>query len=253
MSYIGNELASFALATTWRSYWSKAVRPYLGRTVLEVGAGIGSATWSLKGEHQERWIALEPDSGLAGQLQQDARRRNVSNLEVVCGTLDDLPEHERFDSTLYIDVIEHIRDDSAEIEKAAKRLKPGGFLIVLVPAHQFLFSEFDAAIGHYRRYDRAALRNLRPKSCEEVFVRYLDSVGLLASLGNRMLLHSGAPSSAQIRFWDRNMVPVSRVLDPLLGHAVGKSLLAVWRRTAPEGSQEQGKGLHAPPPKVIGA
>lgn len=230
MSYVGTELEAFAQAANWRRYWSEMVRPYLGSAVLEVGAGIGSATWSLKDARHQRWLALEPDSSLAGQLQREAQARHMHDLEVVCGSLDELAGEERFDTILYIDVIEHIENDARELARAGEHLAPGGFLIVLVPAHQFLFSEFDAAIGHFRRYDRATLRKLRPAFCEEVFVRYLDSVGLLASLGNRLLLHSGVPSQGQIRFWDGKMVPVSCVLDPLFNHNLGKSLLAVWRR-----------------------
>jgi hypothetical protein len=57
----------------------------------------------------------------------------------------------------------------------------------------------------------------------------LDGVGLLASLANRIVLKSGAPTKSQIRFWDTCMVPLSRVVDPLLGYRVGKSIIGVWR------------------------
>jgi hypothetical protein len=60
--------------------------------------------------------------------------------------------------------------------------------------------------------------------------RYLDSVGLLASLGNRLVLRSAQPNQRQIRFWDRLMVRLSRRLDPLFGYRLGKSALVVWRK-----------------------
>ena len=60
----------------------------------------------------------------------------------------------------------------------------------------------------------------------------LDSLGLLASLGNRMLLRASLPSRAQIRFWDGLLVPVSRLLDPLSLGRLGKSIVAVWERDA---------------------
>ena len=58
---------------------------------------------------------------------------------------------------------------------------------------------------------------------------YLDSIGLLASLANRLLLNQSMPTAAQIKTWDSVLVPCSRVLDPFLFGAVGKSVLGIWR------------------------
>jgi hypothetical protein len=109
-------------------------------------------------------------------------------------------------------------------------LRSGGSLCVLSPAHPWLFSEFDARIGHHRRYSRAALVALTPPRTRLRLVRYLDSVGLGASLANRLLLRSPKPTRSQILFWDRLMVPLSRPLDWLLRYRLGKSILAVWER-----------------------
>ena len=54
---------------------------------------------------------------------------------------------------------------------------------------------------------------------------------MLASLGNRLVLQRSMPSQRQIAVWDRLMVPLSRLIDPLLGYSLGKSVLAVWRKT----------------------
>ncbi len=133
-----------------------------------------------------------------------------------------------FDSILYIDVLEHIDADAQEVRDAARYLRPGGHLIVLSPAHEVLFSPFDAAIGHYRRYSRAMLARLTPPSMRIARLRYLDAAGMLASLGNRFLLRSGMPTPDQIRAWDRGLVPISRKVDRVLGYRVGKSALIVW-------------------------
>jgi hypothetical protein len=131
------------------------------------------------------------------------------------------------------DVLEHIEDDAAELRRAADRLAPGGHLVVLAPAHRALYTAFDAAIGHHRRYTRAGLLALAPAGLVPVRARYLDAVGMLASLGNRLLLRSATPTTRQIQLWDRLMVPPSRLVDPLLGFAVGKSVLVVWSKAHP--------------------
>ena len=100
----------------------------------------------------------------------------------------------------------------------------------LAPAHQWLFTPFDQAIGHFRRYNKKMIRAITPASLRCVTLRYLDSVGMLASLGNRFLLRRSMPTSRQLALWDRVMVPLSRGLDQLLRYTVGKSILAVWEK-----------------------
>lgn len=231
--YIGSELEIFAEATHWRAYWQQQVRPFVGRRVLEVGAGIGTVTRGMCGTGIEHWLALEPDPSMAARLAEDAGADRLPAACVPrCGTTSDLKPDELFDTALYIDVLEHIENDRAEIARVCRHLLPGGHLIVLVPAHQSLYSPFDAAIGHLRRY---SMRRLLATAAEGTVlrrVRYLDSVGLLASLGNRLLLRAAQPSRTQVRLWDRSMVRLSRWLDPLLGYRCGKSALAIWQKTA---------------------
>jgi hypothetical protein len=147
------------------------------------------------------------------------------------GTLDQLEASGPFSAVLYLDVLEHITEDQKELAKAANRLMAGGSLIVLAPAHQFLFSAFDRAIGHYRRYSASSLRALAPPGCHLAAWRMLDSAGFFASLTNRLSLGSATPSTRQVAFWDKVLVPASRRLDPLFGYHFGKSILARWTAT----------------------
>lgn len=231
LRYQGSELALFADAIRWKRYCAKLLRPYLGPTVLEVGAGLGGTTRELCTGAHVRWVCLEPDATLVAQID---RRLLGGELPACCetrvGTLADVAQAERFDSVLYIDVLEHIEDDRGEIAQAALRLNRGGHLIVLAPAHRWLWSPFDASVGHHRRYTRSSLHALGANGTRIVSSRYLDAVGLFASLGNRLILRSAMPSAAQIRVWDRWMVPLSQLVDPLFGYAVGKTVVAVWQR-----------------------
>ena len=226
--YSGNELALFEFAATWKAYWTRRIRRHIRGTVIEVGAGLGANTpWLC--DASAPWWCMEPDPDLRAVLEERLQRGDLPpQCRVLGGTLADHALTAR--TILYLDVLEHIADDAAELALAASRLQPGGRLIVLAPAHQWLFSPFDAAIGHHRRYTRATLARLAPATLRLIASGYLDSAGLLASLGNRWLLRSGQPTSGQIRFWDRALIPVSRLLDPLLGHRLGKSLYMVWER-----------------------
>ena len=230
--YIGDELALFEHATHWKAYYGGRLKPFLRGRVLEVGAGIGGTTRTLCDGSQTDWLCLEPDAALAGRITE---LLVTHELPACCrlhvGTLEDLPAADgQFDAILYIDVIEHIEDDAAELRRAYARLAPGGALLIVVPAHQWLFSPFDKAIGHFRRYSRPMLRRVLPTGSRIRQLVYLDSVGLLASAANKLLLKQSYPTLAQIKFWDRTIVPVSRFTDRLTGFALGKSVLAVVQK-----------------------
>jgi SAM-dependent methyltransferase len=226
-TYIGSELELFRSAKNWKNYYYRMIRPYLGAQVLEVGAGIGGTTQVLCRQAHDRWVCLEPDPLLIDGLK--ASPSLPDGCEIRQGTLMDLPPSECFDTILYIDVLEHIEADAMEVQRAAAHLKPGGFLVVLSPAHQWLFSPFDQAIGHYRRYTRSSLSSLTPADLTDIGIKYLDSVGLCASLSNRWL-KKRMPTVGQIQLWDTWMVPISRTIDAFLGYAIGKSVLGVWRK-----------------------
>lgn len=222
--YAGTELHLFEKARNWKSYWRNQIAPYIGGDVLEVGAGIGANTKLLSNLSHNRWTSLEPDAALSSQIEKQSQRHRI-----LTSTIAALPDGERFDTVLYIDVLEHIEADGAEMRDAAARLRPGGHLIVLAPAHPFLYTPFDAAIGHFRRYTRASLRSVAPEKLRPIRFAYLDCAGMLASAANRLLLKSAMPTEAQILTWDGWLVPVSRLLDPLFGWRVGKSVVGIWR------------------------
>ncbi|TFH22481.1 MAG: class I SAM-dependent methyltransferase [Myxococcales bacterium] len=230
--YPGGELELFAHARNWKQYYADRIRSYLNGDVLEVGAGIGATTSVLCSGREHSWTCIEPDPDLARQLASAVRQLAGPTIPTVSEcAITDLPSSPAFDCILYIDVLEHIEDDRGELRQAAERLRPGGYVIVLSPAHSFLFSEFDRQIGHFRRYNTKTLRAVGPASTRLRDVFYLDSFGIMLSLANRLLLRTGSPSRKQIAFWDRFVVPGSRILDPMLGYRVGKTIIAVWQRT----------------------
>jgi SAM-dependent methyltransferase len=225
--YVGTELELFATATNWKTYFSRSISRWVRGDVLEVGAGIGTNTRELRTPAVKSWLCLEPDASLAAQASELVAA--LPNCDVLVGTTETAALGS-YDCVLYIDVLEHIERDRDELERAAKLLKADGFLVVLCPAHQELYSELDRAVGHFRRYDAETLSACGPTSLTLEKVYYLDSVGMLASLANRAVLKSGQPSVGQIKVWDRVMIPLSRLLDPCIGYKLGKSVVAVWHR-----------------------
>lgn len=233
-SYVGTELDSFAAARRWKAYLRSQIRPFLASRVLEVGAGIGSTTRALDPNPSSIWLCLEPDTRLAARIASAVRDGQLpQSCQVRVGTSADLGPHEIFDTILYIDILEHLENDADELALAPSHLQPGGHLVVVAPAHPWLYSPFDRAIGHYRRYTKTTLKAAAPAGLQLVRLRYLDSVGMLASAANRLMLGQSMPTRRQIATWDTYMIPLSRLLDPLIFHQTGRSILAVWRKPNP--------------------
>lgn len=228
LPYDESTLEKFSHTRNWKSYWVSALHSYIAGDVLEVGAGLGTNTALINNPQVRSIHSLEPDEALAARMRDAVRA--IPGVTAGCGTIFSVSGR-LFDSIVYIDVLEHIEDDKSELAQAVRLLRPGGRLIVLAPALQALYSPFDKAIGHYHRYDRKSLQYCSPPSSRLEKLEYLDCVGMIASGANKFVLKQSSPSLRQILFWDKYMIPVSRILDPLIGHRLGKSILAVWVRT----------------------
>src|SRR5262245_16063399 len=123
MPYVGTELELFAGAVRWKAYFARAIRRWIRGDVLEVGAGIGANTLVLHHEQVRSWHALEPDAALAADLERALA--HLPACRVTVGTTASAALG-RYDTVIYIDVLEHIADDRAELARAAALLKPSG-------------------------------------------------------------------------------------------------------------------------------
>jgi hypothetical protein len=131
-------------------------------------------------------------------------------------------------------VIEHIEDDNRAVGNLANALTAGGHLLILVPALQQLYGELDRLAGHYRRYDKPMmLKACAGAPIEILELRYFNSIGGLAWWVNRFAKHRSLDAgavNAQIRIFDKYILPISRMVDPLTRGFFGQSLICVARR-----------------------
>jgi 2-polyprenyl-3-methyl-5-hydroxy-6-metoxy-1,4-benzoquinol methylase len=229
--YIGGELTLFKEATHWKNYMFSQFARFVKGDVLEVGAGIGTNTIILSNRKDigfNSWTVTEIDENQVEILKKIKEDRFDEKYTVSNSYVSDL--NKNYDTILYIDVIEHIENDKAELLNANSKLNPQGHLIILCPAHNWLFSPFDKAIGHFRRYNKKMYLDILPEGFEVVRLRYLDSVGILASAANKLMLHQNYPTKENIKLWDNYLVPISKIVDGVLGYALGKSVLIVAKK-----------------------
>ena len=196
---------------------------------MEVGAGKGTTTKFLCDELANIWTCLEPDEDLANEIKKRIDNKELpSCCEVINGVVSDSYIKEKYDTALYIDVLEHIQYDKQEIINLRKYLNLNANLIILAPAHNWLYSPFDKSVGHYRRYNKKSLKAIVPTYLKLERIVYLDSLGLLVSFGNKFFLRKSKPQKEQIAFWD-NIIPLSKIFDRIFCYALGKSVLGIWR------------------------
>ncbi len=229
-NYIGNELDLFKDATNWKRYFSGKINNFIKGDVLEVGAGLGANTFFLSRniKNINSITCLEPDKNLCDKIRLNNSHSLFQIKEIINGTIEIIEDY--YDTIIYIDVLEHIEDSKKEIEQIKKKLKKNGHLIILVPAFNFLFSEFDKKIGHYRRYNKKMLNEEINNELVTKKLFYLDSMGFIASLMNKIILKKDNPSRQNIEFWDKILVNFSKFFDLLIFFKFGKSLVGIYEK-----------------------
>lgn len=199
-------------AVNYNAWIYSRARPYLGRRVLDLGAGIGTFTKLAAGDGRDV-VALEPHREYADLLERELAGRG--GVDVVCATPEtfrDLGEG-GFDSVLCLNVLEHIPDDASALRAAHDLLAPGGHLLLLVPAHRLLYGEVDRRIGHERRYSRGPAAALaRSVGFEVLTARYVNPLGALGWLVTFRLRKPERWPRGQYRLFDA-LVPALRRLD----------------------------------------
>jgi glycosyltransferase involved in cell wall biosynthesis len=152
-------LEVLAGAPRFNRWMADTIRPYLGRRVLEIGAGIGNLTRHLA-PRRERYIATDIDPEHLARLR--TRLQHRPNLEIRACNLAHAGDFTALagslDTVVCLNVLEHVEDDLAGLANIHGALAPGGRAVVLVPQGMKIFGSVDKALGHYRRYDAAQLR-----------------------------------------------------------------------------------------------
>ncbi len=202
----------------------------LGRRVLEVGSGTGNITQFLCADGRE---VMATD--VVPVYRNELARLFGDRPNVRIGKFDlnaQAPEEfvaEPFDTVVCLNVLEHIEDDLFALEQLRNVLAPGGKLALLVPAHRFLYGEFDRAVGHFRRYEK---RELRVKLEQVGFavreVGFFSLVAALPWLINGRLLKRDYLPMGQANLANR-LVPLLK-LERLIGPPCGLSLIAIAQK-----------------------
>ena len=232
LNYFGRDLEAMSFARNYHEWIADEFAPYLGEEVAEVGAGSGDFT-ELILERGGRCVScFEPSNNMYPILEKrHLDREGVETIQSFFG--EKLEENrERFDSAVYVNVLEHVEYDREEVGFAHEALKRGGHLAILVPALEWLYSEFDSQLGHFRRYRRGNLvALLEDQGFEIQEAKYFDMAGIMPWY-LLMVMFNKALNSGNVSAYDKFVIPISRFLEGKWAPAIGKNLLVIGRKAS---------------------
>jgi SAM-dependent methyltransferase len=218
-------LERLAAAPNFNRWMFDRLRPWIGQRVLEVGSGIGNMSAFLV--DRERVVLTDTEPGYLDRLRERfGGRANIDVQRLFLPVLDGALATERFDTVICLNVLEHIEDDHASLVVMRRLLRPGGRLVLLVPALRALYGTLDEALGHFRRYGRADL--IAKFQAAGFAMRHLEYFNLAGMPGwwfvGRVLRRRLIPA-ASVSWYDA-LVPLFR-LERFLPWRPGQSLIGV--------------------------
>jgi|LSQX01.2.fsa_nt_gb 2-polyprenyl-3-methyl-5-hydroxy-6-metoxy-1,4-benzoquinol methylase len=219
-------------ANRFNRWMYETIKPHCSGEILEIGSGIGNisqffikegADISLSDIENSYFPRLKQKFGEFPNLKS-MHRLNFSdkNLE------KNFPELlNRFDTIFALNVVEHIPDDVQAMENAMKMLKPGGKIVILVPAIQWLYNEFDRQLEHQRRYSKKSLQKLLEGAGFSVIHRqYFNFIAIFGWFISGTILRKRIIPNGQMRFYDA-LVPVWKRIDFFTRKLAGISVIQV--------------------------
>jgi len=217
-----------AVAPQYNRWMIDRIAPWVGRRVLEIGAGVGSMAAFFA--DRERLICADTDPYYLDRLRERfAAHPQVGVVSLRLPESNPALERERLDTIICLNVLEHVREDGPSLGTMHRLLVPGGRLVLLVPALPSIFGTLDTALGHFRRYTRPELR--RKFAAAGFTMRHLEYFNLAGVPGwwfaGRVLSRTIIPTGSLA--WYDALVPLFR-LEHLLPWRVGQSLIAIGER-----------------------
>jgi SAM-dependent methyltransferase len=224
-------------ARHYRRWLADMARPHLGEDPIEIGSGTGDYALEWLPDVVE-FTATEADEDRYKALAARFASNDDINVRYLLLGEDRDPsdvDEAHHSAAVAYNVFEHIPDDVGALRDMSRLVRPGGAVVLLVPAFPSAMSRFDRAIGHQRRYTRASLAATVADaglSMEEL--RYINPAGLFTWYVTVKLLRMTPRNGPLLRFYDQTIVPLARLADSLrLRTPFGQSLFAVARVPGP--------------------
>jgi ubiquinone/menaquinone biosynthesis C-methylase UbiE len=219
-------LEGLATAVNHRRWFVELAVPHLGDDPIEIGSGLGdyALEWA---PHFTRFTATEADPGRLVSLKERLDGHDRVDIRQMLLPTDEVNS---YSGAVSYNVLEHIEDHVGALRSMARLVRPGGRIVLIVPAFPFAMSPVDIATGHVRRYTRKSMRAALAEAGLTIEqLRYVNALGLLGYYLATSVFRLTPKEGTMVKLYDRLVLPVTRAAEGLVRPPFGQSVFAVAR------------------------
>ncbi len=214
-------------ANKFNKWMYETIKPYSKGRILEIGCGIGNISEFFINDNFDIVLSDLRDNYI--EIVKNKFTNEVIKIDLVDVDFD--TKHKdligTFDTVFALNVVEHIKDDHKAIENCKKLLKNQGHLIILVPAYQTLFNNFDVELEHYRRYTQKSLKQLIKANQLNIIKTFsFNVIGILGWFVSGSILKKKTIPEGQMGLFNK-LVPVFKLADILTLKKIGLSVICI--------------------------
>ncbi|MFI6293428.1 class I SAM-dependent methyltransferase [Nonomuraea sp. NPDC050790] len=215
-------------AKNYRQYEFDMVAPHVGRSMLEIGSGLGHFAEQFL-PRLDRLVVSDFDPYCCDQLNK--RFAENPDIEVLHFALPDpVPMEGQVDTVVLMNVLEHIEEDAEALRSLAKVTAPGGRIIIWVPGYMQLYGDFDRKVGHVQRYTPKTLTQTVMRAGLDIDVckpiNFLGGIAWWAAVRRGGV---GYPDPRLVKIYDRTVVPTTRFIERFIRPPFGQTVFCVAR------------------------
>lgn len=223
------ELDTMALAGNYNNWIWNTIKPFIGKRVLEIGAGIGTFTEYLS-DRELLYATDFADNCIAILKNKYSTNSNISifQLDITDETTVKRLGRADFDTAICLNVLEHIENDLDALKSINTLLSRDGKLVIMIPAFQFAYGSIDKLDGHFRRYSKREIAQKMKIAGYKITANfYFNSIGLLAWYYTNRILKNTTTSANKVKIYDTYFVPILRAIESKVKPVFGQSIIVI--------------------------
>lgn len=208
--------------------------PYIQGRVLEIGCGTGNITQLIAATGLDILsVDIKKEAVLFAKKRVKSKNVSIKNLDIFSKKIRN--ELGLFDTIIFSNVLEHIKNDYSALKYCSDYMKNhNSKLILLVPAHKFIYGSLDREVGHYRRYNKKMIVDIAIKTGFNIkdmyYFNFVGAIGWFINFKILKRIGSNHDNDAQVNFFDRFLVQPVKFIESFIRPPFGISLIAILEK-----------------------
>jgi SAM-dependent methyltransferase len=233
--YGTDTLAVIASAYNFNHWMYKQIAKHCSGSILEIGSGIGNISKYFINDGASITLSDFDKSYLPGLIEEFGNNKNLNGVYHLDFSDKNIEKNhpdllQKFDTIFALNVVEHIPEHDLALKNACKLLRENGKIVILVPAFQRLFNQFDVQLEHQRRYTKKTLKKLiEANGFKLQYSAYFNFIGILGWFISGKILNKKIIPGGQMKLYD-SLVPFWKIIDYFTKNFAGLSVIQVGKK-----------------------